>query len=54
MNNSKRTTKANREEEILDGRDRDGGCPWCGRDCPDAGKPQGCWYIDCPDYPHGE
>ena len=37
-----------------DGRDQDGGCPWCGRDCPDAGKPQGCWYQGCPDFPHGE
>ena len=37
-----------------DGRDQDGGCPWCGRDCPDAGKPEGCWYPDCPDFPHGE
>ena len=41
-------------ESIQDGRDQDGGCPWCGRDCPDAGKPQGCWYPDCPDFPHGE
>jgi len=31
-----------------------GGCPWCGRDCPDAGKPEGCWYQGCPDFPHGE
>ena len=37
-----------------DPRDQDGGCPWCGRDCPDAGKPQGCWYQGCPDFPHGE
>ena len=37
-----------------DGRDQDGGCPWCGRDCPDAGKPEGCWYQGCPDFPHGE
>ena len=37
-----------------DGRDQDGGCPWCGRDCPDAGKPEGCWYPDCPDFPHGK
>jgi|TARA_Y100000310_G_scaffold142421_1_gene141957 hypothetical protein len=37
-----------------DGRDQDGGCPWCGRDCPDAGKPEGCWYYDCPDFPHGK
>ena len=32
----------------------DGGCPWCGRDCPDAGKMDGCWYPNCPDFPHGE
>ena len=38
----------------IDGRDKDGGCPWCGRDCPDAGKPEGCWYQGCPDFPHGE
>ena len=31
----------------------DGGCPWCGRDCPDAGKMDGCWYPDCRDFPHG-
>ena len=37
-----------------DPRDQDGGCPWCGRDCPDAGKPQGGWYQGCPDFPHGE
>ena len=41
-------------ESTQDGRDQDGGCPWCGRDCPDAGKPQGCWYQGCPDFPHGE
>ena len=39
---------------LADRRDQDGGCPWCGRDCPDAGKPQGCWYQGCPDFPHGE
>jgi len=38
----------------MDGRDQDGGCSWCGRDCPDAGKPDGCWYTDCPEFPHGE
>ena len=27
-------------------------CPWCGKPCPDARKPQGCWYMDCPDEPH--
>jgi len=43
-----------RIETPKDGRDQDGGCPWCGRDCPDAGKPQGCWYPGCPDFPHGE
>ena len=42
------------EHYAKDGRDQDGGCPWCGRDCPDAGKPQGCWYQGCPDFPHGE
>ena len=41
-------------EYAKDGRDQDGGCPWCGRDCPDAGKPEGCWYQGCPDFPHGE
>ena len=41
-------------EYAKDGRDQDGGCPWCGRDCPDAGKPEGCWYPDCPDFPHGK
>ncbi len=41
-------------EAYEDGRDQDGGCPWCGRDCPDAGKPEGCWYQGCPDFPHGE
>ena len=30
----------------------DGGCPWCGKDCPDAARPQGCWFPDCPDEPH--
>ena len=43
-----------KEHYAKDGRDQDGGCPWCGRDCPDAGKPQGCWYQGCPDFPHGE
>ena len=38
--------------DIKDPRDQDGGCPWCGQDCPDAGKPQGCWYQGCPDFPH--
>ena len=42
------------EHYAKDGRDQDGGCPWCGRDCPDAGKPDGCWYQGCPDFPHGE
>ena len=42
------------EHYTKDPRDQDGGCPWCGRDCPDAGKPQGCWYQGCPDFPHGE
>ena len=27
-------------------------CPWCGKPCPDAHKPQGCWFPDCPDEPH--
>lgn len=27
-------------------------CPWCGKQCPDAHKPQGCWYPNCPDEPH--
>jgi hypothetical protein len=27
-------------------------CPWCGKDCPDAARPQGCWFPDCPDEPH--
>ena len=40
------------EAQEKDGRDKDGGCPWCGRDCPDAGKPEGCWYQGCPDFPH--
>jgi hypothetical protein len=34
------------------GADQDGGCPWCGKDCPDAARPQGCWYPNCPDEPH--
>jgi hypothetical protein len=42
------------DEWAADRRDQDGGCPWCGRDCPDAGKPEGCWYQGCPDFPHGE
>ena len=35
-----------------DGPDDDGGCSWCGKDCPDAARPQGCWFPDCPDEPH--
>ena len=27
-------------------------CPWCGKECPDRYKPEGCWYPDCPDEPH--
>ena len=27
-------------------------CPWCGKECPDAHKPLGCWYPNCPDEPH--
>jgi hypothetical protein len=42
------------DEWAADRRDQDGGCPWCGRDCPDAGKISGCWYQGCPDFPHGE
>ena len=50
----KSETGFHNEHYAKDGRDQDGGCPWCGRDCPDAGKPQGCWYQGCPDFPHGE
>ena len=38
---------------VVEDRDQDGGCPWCGRDCPEAGKTDGCWYQGCPDFPHG-
>jgi hypothetical protein len=41
-------------QQAKDGRVHSGGCPWCGQDCPDAEKPQGCWYPGCPDFPHGE
>ena len=27
-------------------------CPWCGKECPDRYKPEGCWYPDCPDEPY--
>ena len=27
-------------------------CPWCGKECPDRYKPEGCWYPNCPDEPH--
>ena len=29
-----------------------GGCSWCGKNCPDAARPQGCWFPGCPDEPH--
>ena len=29
-------------------------CPWCGNECPDRYKPEGCWYPDCPDEPHSD
>ena len=29
-------------------------CSWCGRtDCPQRGRPQGCWYQNCPDLVDG-
>jgi len=27
-------------------------CPWCGKECPDRYKSEGCWYPDCPDEPY--
>ena len=27
-------------------------CPWCGKECPDRYKPEGCWYPNCPNEPH--